>query len=89
VSIRHISGHDQPIKDNIFNLSYNEVHDVEGSASHDVKEKPLLIGLKTDGKTPFLFPFLYLLAETRSGSENAGSENGNTGARKRTNTDGI
>jgi hypothetical protein len=29
------------------------------------------------------------LAETRSGSENAGSENGNTGARKRTNTDGI
>jgi hypothetical protein len=77
VSIRHISGHDQPIKDNIFNLGYNEVHDVEGSASHDVKEKPLLIGLKTDGKTPFLFPFLYLLAETRSGSENAGSENGN------------
>jgi hypothetical protein len=30
-----------------------------------------------DGKTPFLFPFLYLLAKTGSDSENAGSENGN------------
>jgi hypothetical protein len=42
VSIIHISGHGQPIKDNIFNLNYNEVHDVEGLASHDVKHKPLL-----------------------------------------------
>jgi hypothetical protein len=42
VSIQHMLGHDHPMKDNIFNLGKNDVHDVEGSASHDVKEEPLL-----------------------------------------------
>ena len=42
VSIWHLSGHGQPIMDNILNLTKNKVHDVELSASHDVKKKPLL-----------------------------------------------
>jgi hypothetical protein len=46
--------------------------------------------MKTDGKTLFLLPFLYFLAETGSGSENAGleTESGYADVQKRTNTDG-
>jgi hypothetical protein len=32
------------------------------------------VGMKTDGKPLFLLPFLYFLAETGAGSENAGSK---------------
>jgi hypothetical protein len=46
--------------------------------------------MKTDGKTLFLLPFLYFLAEMGSGFENAGleTESGYVDARKRTNMDG-
>jgi hypothetical protein len=46
--------------------------------------------MKTDRKTLFLLSFLYFLAETGSGSENAGlkTESGYADARKRINTDG-
>jgi hypothetical protein len=37
-----MSGHGEPINDNILNFIKNEVHDVNSSASNDVKEKPLL-----------------------------------------------
>jgi hypothetical protein len=45
--------------------------------------------MKTDGKTLFLLPFLYFLAETRAGSENTGSKTELEYAdiRKRINTD--
>jgi hypothetical protein len=45
--------------------------------------------METDGKTLFLLPFLYFLAETGVGSENAGSKTESEYAdiRKRTNTD--
>jgi hypothetical protein len=43
------------------------------------------LAMKTDGKIIFLLPFLYFLAETRSGSE---TESGYVGARKRTNMAG-
>jgi len=44
--------------------------------------------MKTDGKTSFLLPFLYFLAETGSGSKNTGTETGSGYAevRKQTNT---
>jgi hypothetical protein len=47
------------------------------------------LAMKTDGKTPFLFPLLYFLAEKGSGSENTGleTESGHADARKRTNMD--
>jgi hypothetical protein len=46
--------------------------------------------METDGKTLFLLLFLYFLAETGAGSENAGSktESEYMDIRKRTNTDG-
>jgi hypothetical protein len=46
--------------------------------------------MKTDGKTLLLLLFLFFLAETGSGSENAGleTESGYADARKRPNTDG-
>jgi hypothetical protein len=46
--------------------------------------------MKTDGKTLFLLPFIYFLAETGAGSENAGSKTESEYAdlRKRTNMDG-
>jgi hypothetical protein len=48
------------------------------------------LGKKTDGKTLFLLPFLYFLAETGAGSENAGlkTELEYADIWKRTNTDG-
>ena len=45
--------------------------------------------MKTAGKTAFLLPFRYFLAETESGLENTGTETGSGYAevQKRTNTD--
>jgi hypothetical protein len=45
--------------------------------------------MKTDGKTSFLLPFLYVLVETESGLENTSTEtaSGYAEVRKQTNMD--
>jgi hypothetical protein len=55
-----------------------------------VYKQLLCLVMKTDGKTIFLLLFLYFLAETGAGSDNAGSkiESEYADIRKRTNTDG-